>query len=470
MIGCFLVLVVAIGTTYADNWHPLQSDTTFVMRTLENEGLKSFMSSQEEQPLVEWPLSAWTLPQLTEAAFYYHPDLDVARARLLTSQAAVRTASARPNLYAQFTPQYLTSRVTGVTSPWTFPLITGIPIETAGKRKHRIHQAEHLSDSARWGIAQAAWRVRSRLRVSVISQQILTQQEVLLEGQWALQQQRVALLQRRYEVGEAADAEVITAQLAAQQAAVTLEDIKRQRQQAMAQVANAVGVPLEALQATTLLPINLDERPIIANNSQEGVSQAFLLGEALHHRADLMALMADYQASHEALKLEIAKKYPDIRLGPAYTWDKGHQLWAAASYLVFPSYYQSGPMIHEMGARQHEVATRFEALQAQVVGEVERALVGYENALKGLEASALAVTLQEQHHQTVQRQLDEGEVDRLALITSQLEVGMTQLGYLNAMTLMQQSLGLLEDAVQQPLTPQSALPSFSDQSPRAPHE
>ena len=43
-------------------------------------------------------------------------------------------------------------------------LTSDLPLETAGKRGHRIEAAGHLSESARLNIATVAWQVRSTLR------------------------------------------------------------------------------------------------------------------------------------------------------------------------------------------------------------------------------------------------------------------------------------------------------------------
>jgi outer membrane protein TolC len=37
--------------------------------------------------------------------------------------------------------------------------------------------------------------------------------------------------------------------------------------------------------------------------------------------------LQDYTASQAALQAEIAKQYPDLRLGPGYDWDQGDHKW-----------------------------------------------------------------------------------------------------------------------------------------------
>ena len=70
------------------------------------------------------------------------------------------------------------------------PLITlDVPIETAGKRKRRTEQAEHLSESARLNIATTAWQVRGAVRTSMLDLAAARQRAELLQKQIVLQQE-----------------------------------------------------------------------------------------------------------------------------------------------------------------------------------------------------------------------------------------------------------------------------------------
>ena len=101
-------------------------------------------------------------PRLTES----FRSLAVARASWAEAQAGIVTAGARPNPTLSFMPQYVFNP--GGEPPWVHTLTLDIPIETGGKRSARIAQATQLSESARLGIAAAAWQVRSQLRIAVI--------------------------------------------------------------------------------------------------------------------------------------------------------------------------------------------------------------------------------------------------------------------------------------------------------------
>ena len=119
---------------------------------------------------------------LTLAAFYYHPDLDVARAKLSVADAAVITAGGRPNPGLSSSAQYNREVFVG-TSPWALGWNFNLTFETAGKRGYRTGQAQYLSQAAHFNLAAAAWQVRSRLRAALFDNHAAQQNEAALRGQ-----------------------------------------------------------------------------------------------------------------------------------------------------------------------------------------------------------------------------------------------------------------------------------------------
>jgi outer membrane protein, heavy metal efflux system len=77
-------------------------------RSLAEPGLRTFLETNRMPG--EWPRKAWDLEALTLAAFYFSPDLDVARAQWGMALAGSRTAGERPNPTVTASPQYATHR------------------------------------------------------------------------------------------------------------------------------------------------------------------------------------------------------------------------------------------------------------------------------------------------------------------------------------------------------------------------
>jgi hypothetical protein len=76
---------------------PPARETQYRSRNFADPGLKEFTDAQNVGKPLSWPPKELGLETLTLVALYFHPDLNVARARLEASEAAVITASTKPN-------------------------------------------------------------------------------------------------------------------------------------------------------------------------------------------------------------------------------------------------------------------------------------------------------------------------------------------------------------------------------------
>ena len=452
MTGVYLGLLVILASftagcatqSYQDK--PLAPGATFSgyeARTLDSAELRTFLEQNLKQETALWPPTSWDLDRLTLAAFYYHPDLDLARAKWGVAEAGIITAGQRPN--PQLLPgliQYNSDAPTGV-SPWTIGAVIDIPIETAGKRGYRITQAKQQSQTARFQIASAAWQVRSRVRASLVE---LYPMEPILERQLTLQQEILKMLDRRLAVGLASQPEVTQARLSLSRIELTLNEIRKQRAEQRARLAAALGLPLNALNTVTLSLSALEQVPLlIAIPKQEAQRQALL------NRPDILAALSEYETSQAALRLEIAKQYPDLHPQPGYTWDAGASKWALGLALELPILNRNEGPVAEAKARREQAAANFNVLQARAIGEVEQALAGYEFALGKLTAAEAALSGQRQSERATTAAFKAGEADRLQLVSAEFETASAEQARTEVFIQTQQSVGQLEDALQRPL-------------------
>lgn len=109
----------------------------------------------------------WDLAALTLAAIYYHPDLDVARAKLAAARAGVTTARQIPNPALALGLTYNSTVTTP--SPWTIGSTLSVLIETFGRREYRTARAQALVGAAREDLATAGWQVRGRVRTALLN-------------------------------------------------------------------------------------------------------------------------------------------------------------------------------------------------------------------------------------------------------------------------------------------------------------
>jgi cobalt-zinc-cadmium efflux system outer membrane protein len=422
---------------------PADTAASLESRSLDDPGLKAFLEKNLNRELNPWPAAKWDFPMLTLAAFYYHPSLDVARAQWAVAQAGKITAGERPNPTLNVTPGYDTT--TSTPSPWIPLGFLDIPIETAGKRGYRTAQAERLSEAARLNIASAAWQVHSGVRQRLVELNAAREAETLLREQQALQAENQRLLEGQYGAGAVSAFEVAQAGIALDSTRLAVREAERQSAEARVGLAGAIGIPASALEGVTLSFESLDrlpDEPALANVRRQ----------ALRHRSDILSALAEYAASQSALQLEIARQYPDLHLGPGYQYDQGDDKWSLAITLTLPILNQNQGAIAEAKAKRAESAARFEALQAGVLSEIDRAVAGYRVALnKRADADQLLARLQKQERRS-RAMFDAGEISKGELVALRLQLSASALARLDALVKSQQALLQLEDALQAPLS------------------
>ncbi|HZP60322.1 MAG TPA: TolC family protein, partial [Opitutaceae bacterium] len=363
---------------------PLSPETgaaALATRSFHDGGLKQFLAQNLGHEPEAWPPARWDLDALTFAAWYYHPDMAVARAQLAAAQAEKKTAAEWPDPDFTFTPEY-TTNPDGL-SPWTLGFALDWPLELPNKRAHRLAAAGAGERSADYGLAATAWSVRSRLRAALLA--LWTAQETAkwTDRRLADESDSFSLLQQRLTAGEIAAVELAQARSAFEQARLAAEDTRRQLRLARVALAQAIGVPESALAEAPLDFGRLMDEP-----SPAGLPPADDLQKmALQQRPDVLAALADYDAADANLRLEIARQYPDLRLGPGYTWDQGAKRWAFGVGLSLPLFSRNRGAIAKAEADRAAARAKFEAMQATVLGELESARAGFQSAGESLRAA-----------------------------------------------------------------------------------
>lgn len=416
-------------------------------RSLTNAELKVFLEKNLHREFAEWPPKQWDFDLLMLAAFYYQPNLEVARAEWQVAQGGTRTAAGRPNPTMTVSSGF-DSGIANNFSPWMPAISFDLPLETAGKRRRRMEQARALSESARLKLATAAWQARSDLRNSLLDWSFAQRRARALERQVALQDEIAARLRRQLEAGAIATTEITAARIALARAHADLATAQRTLAAARGHVAEAIGVPSSALEN---LPLDASE---LAAPDPEVLSTAAMRSQALRSRADVLGSLADYAATQSALQLEIAKQYPDVHLAPGYLWNQGNEgdsEWQLGLTVELPILNRNQGPIAEAEARRSAAAARFLALQAKVIAEIDRAVAACKAGRDSLAALRALAAAEKKQLDTVQSQLNAGAADRLELLNAELTLLTANVAALDEELNWQQAVGALEDAVRWPV-------------------
>lgn len=418
---------------------PPRSEQQFRDRSLSDPGLVAFLKRPD------WPPPKLQLRDIYGIALYYNPELDVARAHLRTAQAAIITANTRPNPTISIGGGWTNAPE----SPVVFHFDPAMTIETGGKRALRTLEAGKLAEAARVDVDATAWRVLSRARATWLDYAMALRSVEVLNNEIAARNETIAILEKRLSVGEGARPEVETARAALIGVQVEARAAATSVNEALANLAAAIGLVTLPPVDTSALPETPVEYPL------GDIQKAGLL-----HRADVRRSLLEYAADEAALQLEIAKQRPDIQLNPGYDFDEGHHKITFGPGFEIPLFNRNKGPIAEAEARRTEDEARFDAQQAVAIGEMETALARYKGSRnEWIEADRALTEIGTTRMAAVSRAVAAGEEDRLAQSGVRIESAVAARARLEAERHLQSALGALDDAVQQPLEiPLSALP------------
>ncbi|SKA34850.1 Outer membrane protein TolC [Enhydrobacter aerosaccus] len=445
-VAMAMLLAAGCASYTARPIEPAATAAALEKRSLDDAGLQSFLAAARPQQAAA-NTASWDLSSLTLAALYFHPDLEISKARLALARAGVKTAGQLPN--PTFTLDPTQHGVVVDPSPWTVGFLITFVLETAGKRDKRLEQARNLVDAARQDLATAGWQVRGGVRTGLLDLWAADGRHRLAVRRQAVQEQVVALLERRFGAGEASALDVARERIALGQARLALREAERQAADARARLATAVGVPLRAVEALRPAFAAFDDP--LRTPDPAALSAGEMRRTALRARTDVLGLLAQYEAAQSALKLAIAKQYPDLSVGPGYAYDQGDNLYTFAVGTEVPILNQNQGPIAEAEARRGEAAARVVALQATVIGSIDRSLAAWQSAGRGLGTAEELVRAETLRRARIERAVRLGEADRLAGLTAELEQVVVEQARFEAIVQQREALAQIEDALQVPM-------------------
>jgi outer membrane protein TolC len=304
-------------------------------------------------------------------------------------------------------------------------------------------EAQAGAESARLRVIAAAWRVRKEVVDAALDLYAARRTGALMDEETKLREDELAKLKVQVEAGEASPFEMNQTRLSLNRARLARQDSETRAVTARARLAAAIGIPASALDA-----VKIDFSPFRSLPPAPGASAR---RRALTHRADLLAALAEYAGADAALRLEIARQYPNITLSPGYELDQTDNKWSLGFSVELPVLNQNRGPIAEPQARRKRLGKAFAAQQEAVFGEIEIARAAYQSARRKVEiASRLAADAQ-QACTTTKAMVDAGELVPLELTRRKIEATAADLALAEARIEARKAANDLESAIQAPL-------------------
>ncbi|WP_091470573.1 TolC family protein [Methylophilus rhizosphaerae] len=430
------------------------------------DGFRQFVQAQ--YPQIPWPIQSWDIDSLTLSALYFHPALKVAKSDYAVALAGITAAGLRPmvGLNGQLAHS---NRANGDINPWSYGLQVDIPVITANKRQINIDIAQYQADIAKIQISETAWALRQQLSLDLIQ---LAEQQALQSNLAKLQKSQADLLnayQKRLDLGVAGQSDVLPIRLQHDQSAWQLQQLTLQIRQTEQKIMHDAGLTGQNNQTLPVAPMNVSQLLKARFDQPQAYQDAQTIQhQALTNRMDIQRGLAQYAKAESQLRLDMAKRYPDLSLNPGILYEYGDKIWSLGIGSMLNLLNKSSDLwAHAEQVRQNEAA-RFYALQHQVIQLSEQAYLKYHNAANLLVTMTGEYEQQSRRKQQLENQWRNGLIDKTEYLQTEIQFYAAQQRLVTQQATVLRALQDIENVMQKPLLLSQQTIPFAIQTQEAP--
>lgn len=404
-----LPLALASCTTYVarplDTADPV---ARYQARRLDDPALAAVLDSLDVHPSP----AGWRDWDLAAAAWVMRPERPRVLAEISVAEAARLSADARPSPGLATEAEYAFNGA-GSEPRFGLALAALFTIETGGKHGARIARAEAAVLAAMARAAEEAWEIRWRVRTALSERETARRRWETAVAELALSDSVVGLMRARYQEGAVPKTEVARTQADREEWAAEVAARVRDLEDKRVSLAIVIGVPMAEVERT---PVRADS----ARLCPQPAGGASLERTALESRRELYRVLAEYQVAEGDVRVEVARSWPDVTLGPGLFFDHGVNKWTIAFGLPSLLLHGNRGPIREVEARREVAARRVAEMQEQVIGQVEQAITNCATAVG--EVAALDVSGARLRAELAERAYQRGEIGRLEVVGARLEL------------------------------------------------
>ena len=321
---------------------------------------------------------AWSLDQLTLAAWTLRTDVAVARAEVGAARAKTGVEGQRPNPTVQMTNEKV---ISGGPDPWVLGAALAMTFELGGKRDIRRETALAGERAAEWALGEALWSARAEVR-SALLDVAFANASVVVDGDEArLAREYLDWVDTRLRYGDATTAERLAAVQVLNESTSRRELDGVDLARASAKLAAAIGVTSTELAAAQPVLPPLAGVPPIADADVNAARDL-----ALVNRLDVRRALEEYAIAEQDLRAAVATQYPDLTLAPGYLLDQADHKITLGLDLPVPLFHNANAAIQRAIAERAVAAARFDDTQAGALAAIDVAVAEYHAARAALAA------------------------------------------------------------------------------------
>ena len=385
----------------------------------------------------------WTSADLLEVALARSPVVAAAAARRSAALASLRATRLPRAPTLTLTAEYADERPTfGGGAKGEFPL------RSWGLRRAQIGAAELTALQALYDHAEAVWTVRAALARALAAADGAETERATAERLEALRSERVARIERRVALGEDERPLALSSRVELARAAARRRDAEARHLAARLALAATLSLPAEAIEGLRI--------SVSAAGPQGDL--ASLRRAAIAGRSDVLRAVADYDLAEVALRTEVARQYPEVRLGPGYMYDHGVNKLPFDLSLGLPPSDGNRSGIARAEAERAAAGRALEAAQAGVLARIDAAVAARaaaQDTTTKIERDALSAArgLAERSARAVRA----GQADRVDELGARALVAETELDLAAAQSGARLAAVDLEDALRHAADPAEAV-------------
>lgn len=394
----------------------IETARSFDGRNLADAELKKFIQKNlDAGKISEWPPKEWSTEILELVGVYFRPEIKASMGNVELALAQLESSQEDPNPVISWNPQYDTT-VLSPTIPWTIGAGIDFTIETGGKKAIRKAEGDARIQLAKLELAKMEWQVRSEIKkaiIDLVSSRLLATE---LSSHARVISNNLEILKSRFNSGTLSGLTITEAEAAEKAIKLGWIEAESQLEQAESRLADALGVPRREVKNLEISPLEGEALPKISKAEYED-----LRCHAIRSQPDILISLAQYAIAEQQLRAEIAKQYPDIHLGPEYTWDQGSHKWSIGFSLSLPILNQNQGAIAEAEARRIQAGEAFNTLQSHLMAQIDIAYTEYSHAFEKAEIALLLEKSERDRLHKIETSRSSGEVKRAAIQNAQLD-------------------------------------------------
>jgi outer membrane protein TolC len=391
--------------------------------SLNDPGLNAFLE-RSGMPGDMFNRQDFSIKRLYLTGLYFNPEMQTAYKKWKKAQIVLEHSGygINPQLSIPFEHHSDTS---DGRSQWTIGAVLDFIYERKGKREARRAEAEVQLLNARLAMEKLAIDSYASLQMQYQAYVITVVNITEIGNEIEVLKELLNQLQKKYELGGASQFEISTIELELQQRMFQLnlhnnilQEI-RDNLLAMSHLAHTEYEQIEIQHGHPLAFI----REMYQNSPLIEMDISTLQSEMLDNHIDMALQLNTYAQSEARLRLEIERQYPDIVLSPGIIFDQSDNIWALGASWVLPMLDDSRQNLQILKALEERKIKQQEivALQKKLLNSLYRKYQSLLRHKKTIQVSDEIISSIQQRADTIQKQIELGGMDRVALLRNRME-------------------------------------------------